>query len=160
MAELEGVVTRPDSPRGIGGWLILPIIHLFADLGVLIFGVAAGFRKGTAASQISSDAFPQGAIFFVLFLFFAVAVCAYAAYCLVRLFQKKRDVPELMMVFYVLVAIKAVITLGLLRHFPNAQTTDDVLRSAWQGFFGAVAAAIVWIAYFRKSVRVRNTFVN
>jgi predicted tellurium resistance membrane protein TerC len=152
----------PDSaePRGIGGWLILPIVHLVADVVVLVLAIATGVKKSAASIHATHAAIPPGALFFIIFLLFAVAICAFAIYCLVQLFQKKRDVPYLMTAFYLLVAIKMLVNLGLVRHFPETQTPDAVLASAWRGFLSASAGAVLWISYFHKSVRVRNTFVN
>jgi hypothetical protein len=157
---VSGSVPESVEPRGIGGWLILPIVHLVADVVILVLATAAGVKKSAADVHAPHATFPPGALFFILFLLFAVAICAFAIYCLVQLFQKKRDVPYLMTAFYLLVAIKMLVNLGLVRHFPDAQTTDAVLASAWRGFLGASAGAVVWISYFHKSARVRNTFTN
>jgi hypothetical protein len=78
----------------------------------------------------------------------------------VRFFQKKRQVPALMIGFYVLIIAKAVLNLALLRLYPDLVTAPSDMTDAWRGIAQALIAGAIWIQYFRVSERVENTFVR
>ncbi|MEJ0025167.1 MAG: DUF2569 domain-containing protein [Rhizomicrobium sp.] len=157
----SGESRTDDELSGIGGWLILPPIHLAVDAIVfaLLFVDLAktSATAGTGSAGPSALALAASTIFFL----FDAAVVVYALYCLVRFFQKKHQVPRLMIIFYSLVIAKAVVNLSLLLIFPDlVQNPDKDMFGAWKGVIQAVIAGAVWISYFQASVRVANTFTR
>ncbi len=164
------------SPVGIGGWLILPILHLIADIVifVLIFVQAAAPQMSPTIAAPSGPVLPpapvsgvavapgpsQGEFASVAFLVFTAAIAAYTIYCLVRFFQKKEQVPALMTGFYSLIIAKAFLNLVLLNIYPELITGPGDTPEAVRGIVRAVVSGAIWIAYFNRSVRVQNTFVH
>lgn len=169
-----------DGPSGIGGWLILPLLHLTLDMVLFLWQIGQGFmtgynagvasvsaRSGGAASGSSADAgaasataLTQGEWASVVFVIFAAVGFIYAGYCLLRFFQKKEQVPTLMTGFYLLVIAKMAINLVLLQTYPELAGGPDGMYEAIRGFVQSIVAGAIWIAYFRNSVRVANTFVH
>jgi hypothetical protein len=144
--------------EGIGGWLYLPIAHLVIDILLLLTFVAVGFlTRHTFAHAAQSVA---GEVIRTLYLLATLLVAIYAAYCLIRLFQKRREVPRLMIGFYIAVLGKAVWNAAMLGSFPELQTADMTMPAALRDVLSAVVAGVVWIWYFRVSERVRNTFTR
>jgi hypothetical protein len=153
------------APVGIGGWLILPIIHLVSNAGVIAYYATLGFMRGAGAgaavtagsTQIGmrqSEKMLMGIGFFEIFFFI------YALHCLQRFFRKKADVPLLMILFYTMLVAKTSAYVYLLYLFPDARSTAHSLSDAEFTLFKIVIFAAIWIPYFRVSVRVKNTFVR
>lgn len=154
---------KRDEVSGIGGWLLLPILHLLLDVfwfGYLIYqALALGVSTVPAGSTPGSpDISSSGAMASVAFVVFDFFVLIYALYCLVRFFQKKEQVPALMIGFYVLIILKAFINAALLDTFPELGSGQDEY-DAWRAVIQSIIAGAIWISYFRTSVRVQNTFV-
>jgi len=153
----------PAPPLGIGGWLILPPIHLAIDIGLFawLFVAAAMQQEGTEGGVAGATPQLSEAIMAsLIFLAFDLAIALFAAFCLVRLFQRKRQVPNLMTAFYLLVIAKAAINLALLYGYPLLATGADDMFNAWKGVVQSAVAGAIWISYFRVSVRVANTFTR
>jgi hypothetical protein len=172
---------QSEQLEGIGGWLILPIIHLLLNGGTILFSLGQGFVKGfaqgwnaeqskaaaaashDAASQVIAPAqvnltFPEQCS--ALFAFFCLCIVLYALFVLLRFFQKRRSVPRLMIAFYLLLLTMTAINLYLLRTFPELQATPSDMGDAVMGIVRVVVAVLIWIPYFLVSVRVKNTFVH
>ncbi len=147
----------PEGPAGIGGWLILPIVHLVLNAGYIFYTFGAGVLAGAHAAEPGEPAAASSNTFLIYVGFFELAVAIYAIYCLVRFFQKKREVPKLMITFYVFLLLSAIGEFSALPS-PTAATPDGL-----QGLSGLVRTVIfcgVWIPYFAVSKRVKNTFIR
>jgi hypothetical protein len=153
----DAAQTEPKKLEGIGGWLVLPPLHLAIDflLFAWLFGIA--IARHTVPLTGGDTAGLQDAI--ILFYFNGV-VSLYAVYCLMRLLQKKKDAPALMTGFYLLTIAQALADAVLLQMYPSLQTAPNAVLQDWLTVVRAVVIAAIFIAYFRRSVRVRNTFVR
>lgn len=132
------------GPRGIGGWLWLPLLNLAIWLVIgwpLTIGLALRFNETIFADD--------GML--VRFLISLVEL-AYITYCLVRFLQKRRQTRMLMIVLYAfgLVYLAAQVTWPLLSPQPPGPLQIIVTS--------ALCAA--GLAYFIRSKRVRSTFVQ
>jgi hypothetical protein len=144
--------------QGIGGWLILPVLHLIMDVLVVGLGLFAVLTSNEATNELFGPSALE-AVSLIGFLLFSLLLCFYAAYCLVKLFGWKAETPILMMGFYGLLFVKMAVNLRLQKQFPDAAVMK-IIHQTNVGALGGAVAAIIWVSYFRKSVRVKNTFVR
>lgn len=165
-----------DDLKGIGGWLILPIIHLVANMGMIAYEVVVGFMQGgeiqeggpseTSFSTVVAgfSAMSDGEKVAVGFFFYSVFVFLYAAFCLIQLLRQKRSVPKLMIGFYLLLAIMVVGSYWVVNAYADTYAdlgiTEEDKTDAVMGLIRVGIACAVWIPYFLVSKRVKNTFVN
>lgn len=153
------------GPRGIGGWLILPLIGLVLNpirLGMtLVNDLLPVFRPETWNALTTPGQENYHAMWGPLLLFELVTnllVGVFTVVLLVLFLRKSRRVPLLMIALlagHVLIQVvdwALVGTIPALAHDPKAQDFSDLRR--------ALIGAAIWIPYFVKSRRVRNTFVN
>jgi hypothetical protein len=159
------------APVGIGGWLILPIIHLVLNAGLILFYLAKGFAKGFAnglaegAPQAATAPAPPvefspGVDFAMALSLFSLLIVAYAVFCLIQFFRKKKSVPRLMIVFYILLLVLVGASYYLVTQFPELPHSPKMVGEATMGIVRTVIAVAIWIPYFLVSVRVKNTFVR
>jgi hypothetical protein len=157
-----------DGPEGIGGWLILPLIGLFGSIVLTLFNalplvsewnqlgpVLGAYLDGTLAPQYHGAALVTliGAAEVVVFV-------GYAIFCIVQFLQKKRQVPTLMTIFYVLLAGGAVLDYYAIAQIMGPLATEADRSEAAIEIFRAAVICAIWIPYFQVSKRVKNTFVN
>jgi len=155
------------EPKGIAGWLILPILGLLLALGYGLYQMIEDFIP-----LLRADTWlliPTSGRALITFEAFAnVVIVVGSLVLLVLLFLKRRILPKLMVGFYVFVFLAVLSdSIGILVVGPDL-IPDPAIRSAagWSG--GWVAWHIVrtclilsfWIPYFLLSSRVRNTFTN
>ncbi|MFL5321678.1 MAG: DUF2569 family protein [Myxococcaceae bacterium] len=125
---------------GIGGWLLIPAIGLVLNLLSLLWAVPVSLRL--------MFGFGIGGTLMGLFTLAAMAVGAAAA---VFFFQKKRLTPKLMIAYYGLGAMGAII--GLMTGFGIGGIRGG-------GVIYSFVWPAVWIPYFLLSQRVKSTFTN
>ncbi|PWK46344.1 DUF2569 domain-containing protein [Pleionea mediterranea] len=158
------------KPEGIGGWLVLPVF------GLLITPIVFGFefinvilptfdeKIWTALTTQGSSAYHPVWAPYLIFLSVARAFMALSAIALlVFLFKKRVIFPKLMIAFYtftVAIAVSdiAVLYVFILDAFPHVAT--GIENEATQQFINALVIMLIWIPYFMKSERVKNTFIH
>jgi Protein of unknown function (DUF2569) len=154
------------EPVSIGGWLILPIVHLVLNASVILYQLISEFWKGYSGGTSTSEAAPQpihltlGLKCSIAFALYLLIIVFYAIFCFVRFLQKKRNVPKLMIAFYVMLLVMAGATYFLLVQFPELVESPGDVGDAIMGIIRTVIADAVWIPYFVVSVRVKDTFVR
>ncbi len=151
-------------PRGIGGWLVLVAIGLFARPLVSVVSLAQ------LAPVLSADAWarltdPAGAAYHPLWaplLLFEVganvALVVASVLLIVMFFQQRRSFPRAMVV---LLAAQVVIT--LLDAAGTAMVPADGAVPVMEQVeisVSTLASSIVWILYLLRSRRVKLTFVR
>jgi hypothetical protein len=129
----------PPGPKaGIGGWLVLPAIHVvlapFGALALLVFALVA-LRSERADLSVA-----------VVQLFFGVAYLLYTVFTALQFFGKRRRAVPMMLGFYLLNIVVAVVT-----------TAFEEERSGL-GFGRSIITSVIWMAYFLRSERVERTF--
>lgn len=149
-----GVVSDPE-PKGIGGWLILPLIGLiFAPLYLLWL---VWQRLPEIAEKVPAHALVAQIATIILTLpFFAFLI-----FCLVRFLQERRSVPWLMTIFYGFNVIAGLaVIIGRLKgyDFPEELAAYSLVAGHTLTTAIQTLLSIVWIFYFHNSVRVANTF--
>jgi len=121
------------GPKGLGGWLLFPIINF--SLGILFF--ASDLAKITFDEHLLMVAIAFSLDALMIYLF---------AYTLFLIVKKRRNAPN----FAIICLWTNVVINGLV-----AIVSDDITF-----IFGGIVGAVVWTAYFKISVRVKNTFVK
>lgn len=152
------------GPRGIGGWLLLPLFGLIITPFRVTFETILVFRPvlepgvWRALTTPGHDAYhPLWSTVIAFELVTNAALIVFTVVLLVLFFRKSRRVPRLMIVWYLSMMAMQLIDLALTEAIPAAaangsEGTRDTVR--------AIAAAAIWVPYFLRSVRVRNTFVQ
>jgi len=112
--------------KGIGGWLIFPIIGLFVKIFIMLDDIS-----WTTANYYMNS--------FIAFLIcIDVIMIIISIICLFLIFNKSKHTKKMMIVFYIANGMIGLYVLEIL----------------------TIIGSCIWIAYFIKSERVKNTFVN
>jgi len=74
---------------------------------------------------------------------------------LVLLFEKKKVLPKFMVGFYILSCIFLSIDITWITSVTESAASATVAAGVFR-----IIATVIWIPYFLKSKRVKNTFVN
>jgi hypothetical protein len=154
-----------ETPRGIGGWLILPVLGLILTLPLNLVTFLRNHLPIFTEGYWGALTDPAGAAYHPLWaplLIFEiggnVALCAAALVLLRLLFQYSPRFPSGMMLFYAVNVCFLVVDFYLTELIPavagqkDEQSTRQVVR--------AIVSALIWIPYFRHSVRVMATFTD
>lgn len=165
----ESAFTDPEShpedatgPQGIWGWNTIPILNLIVLAGSAFYMVAtqhfpaffngtmwAFWTKGSEAYNVPLGCFI--AIELAYNLFFATA----AIYALILVAKRSATYPGLTTKLFWISAVGAGLDLGAADYFNIEITAKEA-----QEVFRETVFAMIWMAYFSKSVRIKNTFVN
>jgi Protein of unknown function (DUF2569) len=156
----------PNEPKGIGGWLLLPA------LGLIITPFRVGFQfyrdllpalapETWNALTISSSAayHPLWGPLIIFEVIGNLTLFIYAILLLWFFFNKSQRVPKLYIIWLVLVAAIQIIDFLLANQIPAVASQPSDPESVKEVARSIVAAAI-WIPYFLKSKRVKNTFIK
>lgn len=148
--------------NGIGGWLILPMLGLFASIilqGLNLpdmfqaFAALPAMTDGTQANLISGD--------LILAIILSIVI---PVILLVLMFGRSRKFPRYYIMWAIAAAIFAMLDLALGYMFSH-----DALEAEGTSFFNydtlrtilsALIGVCIWVPYMLNSVRVKNTFVK
>jgi len=156
--------------EGIGGWLILPIIGLFLTPIIssfqLINVVLPSFEATTWAAlttQGSPAYHPVWAPYLIYGLIATIILIISAIALLIILFKKLSILPSLIIVYFIFILATALVDntiyyTVILDAFP--QLGASMQSELTQQLIRALIGTTIWVPYFIKSERVKNTFVN
>ncbi len=165
MDETSSNVAEEKKLEGIGGWLVLAAIGLMiAPIRIaygLLSDVVPAFTGGAweKLTTAGSPAYhPLWAPLLItetagniLFILFPLAILFF-------FFRKKRCAPLLMIIFllsnlaFVAVDYLMAMRIPIVAAMPDESTPTEIIRLA--------VACAVWVPYFLRSKRVKNTFVK
>lgn len=150
---------------GLGGWLTFVQIGLYATLfltGIqVVFNLLPAFKSETWTLLTSKDSEFYHALWAPLITFEAVyniALIAFCIYILTQLYAKKWILPRLMIIFYAGSLLFGFLDYILLQQIPVAREMAD--DNSLRDLYRSGLTCLIWIPYFMRSVRVKNTFVR
>lgn len=125
---------------GLGGWLILVQIGFW--LSALII----------ARSTISLlNVFKHANVYNVSAFFLSLAFTSILAYSLVLMYLRKKEFPN-WAIFTLWYSFVYTVIISLLLSKSQEEMIGDIIKS--------LIAPLIWTAYFKMSIRVKNTFVK
>lgn len=150
------------GPEGLGGWLLLPIFYLISTIVLTSYYYSVFLSdQEYIIALVTGQVDPAWLLWATLLsTVMAVELVAFAIYLLVVLFQKKRQLPRLMVCFYSALLIVMGIEFYISLQYAVVTQTSGDLGEAGKGLIHAILMAAIWIPYFLRSKRVKATFVN
>lgn len=156
--------------KGLGGWLVLVILGLFAIVLFQVYGVYESvtmFTDGTVEflSDPSSEVYIPGYSGLLKFEFIAeILFLAAAVYLIYLFFKKSKKFPKYYVPFLIAAVLYAILDYTLLSSVSVSgevkQVIDETLSEQGGEIGRAIVSALIWGAYIRKSKRVKATFVE
>jgi hypothetical protein len=151
------------SPAGIKGWLVLPVLGLGVSIIRLIYSVSTnyaavfGVRRWAQLTTPGETSYnPLNAPVLIGELSFFFGEIIYACIVSLYFFRKDKRTPRLMIIWYLVSLLGPIAEQLLLAAigFPGAVAGSE------QTIVPALVGLGIWVPYFLKSKRVRNTFVR
>ncbi|MFC5986824.1 DUF2569 domain-containing protein [Marinicrinis lubricantis] len=147
---------------GLGGWLILVQIGLFISLARAVYYLLDAMSVWKQWDTIMDEEsfyydplWPSLTVFESVYNGFIVIFCLYIV---INFYMKKSIVPRLMIILYSSNLLAAVIDYAMIQQITFAKQLDN--GDAEKVLYRAILAAAIWIPYFLRSRRVRQTFVR
>ena len=138
-------MTNKPTPTGIGGWLILPTI------GFILSGLIYVWLTFIYLSFLLDSELDLNFIFFFFALFGALAF--FNIYTLIFEFRHKKEFIN-WAIFLLWIQIPVLLIIDLSFGFEG--TTQKIVTD----YIWTSIPLLLWILYFKKSTRVKNTFVK
>ena len=138
------------EPKGIGGWLILPVIITLLSPFMTAY---AAFQD--VAVLLNASLSTALAVFIVVEFFYNFGLMTAWIFAAVLLFRHNRFYPRLFVVLLVITLVGTVLDLAVAATAFDVTIDSSDIRSAGRS---AILLSI-WGPYMHKSVRVKNTFV-
>jgi predicted neutral ceramidase superfamily lipid hydrolase len=164
----ERVKAMPGSPSsisGFGGWLVLVQIGLymtfFLQIVQLLQYSLPALGAGTWDVLTSKDSELYDPLWGTVIVFEAVYnvfFLVFTAFIMIQFYRQKASLPLLMIIFYGLSLLIGILDYVLLAQIPLAQELED--GSSIKDLVSSLFTCLIWIPYFIRSVRVKNTFVK
>ena len=142
-----------DSVERIGGWLLAPLAWLLvallsASLSLLFFAKALISSQTYALLSATSI---EHLSLWIASLAFAIAMWYYTLWLTIAFFKRRKEVPKHYIIWLLITLLLAV------KAFAFSPISDALALR--QLLFPLLAAALL-APYFRRSQRVKRTFVN
>jgi len=150
------------GPKGIWGWNTIPILNLVMIAGqcglMMVQNHFPLFFDGTmwALWNPGHEAYNVSlGCMIVLEVAYNLFVATAAVYALVLVFRRSATYPKFTAKLFWFTAVCCILDYVAVSHFQIEITPKEIQQSV-----RGLVFALIWTAYFRKSVRIRNTFVN
>lgn len=154
-----------EDVSGLGGWLILIQIGLIMSLADLLLQMPGYYasvfdsESWHALTSKSSELYhPLWGITIVIETLYNTFLTGFLIWILFMFYRKKSIVPRLMITLYSVSLIFFIIDTVLVYQNPIAAQIDD--GGLFKDLFRSAVPFAIWVPYFLKSKRVKNTFVR
>jgi hypothetical protein len=155
----------PLGISGLGGWLILVQVGIYITMLMLLLQL---FQYSIPAispetwnvftSNKSEFYHPLWGPVLIFETLYNILLLIFCVYILFNLYKRKFILPRLMILFYSTSLIVGIIDSILLYQIPFARETED--GNSLRDTARSIITCAIWIPYFMKSKRVKNTFVR
>ncbi len=136
----------------IGGWLLAPLAWLLVSLLGQTLSLAYAIRLQFPQFIAGIGAVPVANLFIWFISFaFASGVWCYTLWLVVAFFKRRRSVLKQMIIWLLITLLLA------LKSFAFLPVADEI---AVRDLLFALAATALIVPYFKRSERVKQTFVN
>lgn len=162
--------SKENNLKGLGGWLIFVILGLLYTVGMRAYGAYGSvviFTDGTidALGNPSSEMYIPGIAGMIKFEFVGeVVFLAVGIYLLYLLFNKRKNFPKYYIMFLASAIAFVLIDYALLASISTSselqKAFDESLLEQANEITKAVIGGLIWIAYMKKSRRVKATFIE
>lgn len=149
------------SVSGLGGWLVLIQILLYFYMVVYLvqfLNMSLDFISGRwypLTEKLSEFYHPLWGTILIYNLVFRIIFLLFIIFILIKFYGKKRIFPRLIIIFYIVC-----VTIDIIGFTLNSQIYTPTGESYIQLFVRTMISSGIWIPYFMKSRRVRNTFIR
>jgi hypothetical protein len=151
----SGELPKKQGPRGLGGFLIIPIAVNFIQPIFVFKPVSTGLEQ--IVRMLSQHE---------LFSYVSYQIVVYAAvgfawmYALVPLFTKRRVYPRFFVILSLITSVLPIVDFGfVLISYPQVRTDPFINRNV-SSIVVHLVAVVIWSSYILVSRRAKNTFVN
>ena len=130
------------GPVGVGGWLIIPLINFF-----IIFPIFSLIFLFTSLD-----------LFDYIFSFIDIAIAVYAIYAGYLLVKIKPYAVRHSIIVLILSSVSYIVwVISLYSLYDITAEYESMMMS---DFWRVILFSIIWILYFKKSKRVKNTYIS
>ncbi|WJQ80502.1 DUF2569 domain-containing protein [Brevibacillus brevis] len=153
-----------NKPKGLGGWLIWStIIVVLSPLSLLVSVIGIFLDYAEAIEGLAP--FMEQSLSFTLYYYgnilLEIGLLVFSLFLLVFYFQKKKRAPHLFVGLILFYLILNMIDLLAWASFDNLfGDTSQYVKQSGLSLLHTCITAMIWVPYFRLSIRVKNTFVN
>lgn len=158
--------TVTTEPKGIGGWLVLPALGLLISPIRFCFlfysSILPSLMPATWNALTNSNSPAYHPLWGPLIVFESISNLALFIFTLRLLwlfFKKSNRVPGLVVIWLVLSMALQVVDILFAAQIPAVAVQQNNLESV-KDLTRSLVAAVIWIPYFKRSKRVKNTFVE
>ena len=138
------------EPKGIGGWLIFPM------LGTLISPLFALHGVVEIAPAFERDLTPALQIFLISEIIFNVCLMVGWIVAAIWLFKHKRSFPSLFITMLLFSMAGMLVNASIAVWVFEAKLGPEDYKTLSRG----LVSLLIWAPYMAKSKRVRNTFIE
>jgi hypothetical protein len=147
----SGIEVQEVYPRKIGGWLLLYLVLMMISAA---FYATASFNGILGFSDLMKDQEGIDFITTIILLIGTILKLVFSIFIFIMFITKNRLAPKTIIIFEVLcLFIRLIGIKNAIINYPNFS-----LQLFISIFF--VAISVVWILFFSKSKRVKETFIN
>lgn len=150
---------QEEEPRGLGGWLVV----VLAGLAMYLVGIGANIARNLPALGVAIDLFTSDrrAAYLVAYTVIQLIVWCFGVVLVALFFRRNRICPKLLIVWAVLPPVLAVLQTFIILWVNARLSAASQLRVPGASDFARLLIVpAIWVPYFLKSRRVRNTFIN